>query len=142
MWLSTLLLSECQRWSECPLGRVLLSAPALPVCMPTPLRRITWYLRAPEHGTVELLHPRGNLQQLLPGQPCNASFSLRLDEANGVNVGNFCPKGPIHNIQVHSNVSVTATATTGHDLSQTSEPFLNASFIKDISGRDIQAPRL
>ncbi|KAJ8354306.1 hypothetical protein SKAU_G00218730 [Synaphobranchus kaupii] len=129
---------ECQQSEKCPVGRVHLSVPALQACLPAP-RSITWHLRAPEDGTVELLHPRGNLQQLLLDQPCNANFSLTVNEDDGVTVGSFCPKGPIHKIQVHSNVSVTATPTANGDLSQASKSFLDISFRKDISERYIFA---
>ncbi|XP_061113959.1 CUB domain-containing protein 1-like [Conger conger] len=123
---------DCQ-WKECSV--VPLSVPDLR-CLPTPLRKISWHLLAPEDGTVELVH-RGNLQQLLPGQPCNANFRLRVDEGNTVTVGSYCPKGPIQKIQVRANVSVTATASAKDDLRRTSESFLNVSFRKDISDRYI-----
>ncbi|XP_035276344.1 CUB domain-containing protein 1-like [Anguilla anguilla] len=128
---------ECQQLTKCLGSSVLLSAPALPPCLPTPLRSITWHLRPPQHGTVELLQPTGNLRQLVGEQPCNASFSLTVREENGDTVGTYCPVGPIQKIQIHYNVSVIATPTSSNDLSKASKPFLSVSFNKEISERYI-----
>ncbi|KAJ8385681.1 hypothetical protein AAFF_G00183940 [Aldrovandia affinis] len=128
----------CRQWKACPVGKVPLSVPASLACLPAALRRVTWHLRAPAHGTVELLQSRGSLRHSLPGQRCNASISIAVAEDNGVAVGNFCPNGSIHRIQIHANVSVTATpSSASEDLGHASAPFLDASFSREITERYI-----
>uniref|UniRef100_A0A674BR97 CUB domain containing protein 1 n=1 Tax=Salmo trutta TaxID=8032 RepID=A0A674BR97_SALTR len=90
----------------------------------------TWHLIIPVYGTVDLLSPSGNLRQSLPGQECNGSVSLHVAEGDGSSIGYFCSDGTIRKVQVHSNVSVTATAK---DLSLIQGPFLNVSFSEEIS---------
>uniref|UniRef100_A0A8C8IH22 CUB domain containing protein 1a n=1 Tax=Oncorhynchus tshawytscha TaxID=74940 RepID=A0A8C8IH22_ONCTS len=90
----------------------------------------TWHLIIPVYGTVDLLSPTGNLRQSLPGQECNGSVSLHVAEGDGSSIGYFCSEGIIRKIQVHSNVSITATAK---DLSLIQGPFLNVSFSEKIS---------
>ena len=109
----------------------LLTVPKMPTCLPTLLQSFTWHLIIPVYGTVDLLSPTGNLRQSLPGQECNGSVSLHIAEGDGSSIGYFCSEGIIHKIQVHSNVSITATAK---DLSLIQGPFLNVSFSKKISG--------
>ncbi|CAB1321122.1 unnamed protein product [Coregonus sp. 'balchen'] len=89
------------------------------------IESFTWHLNIPVYGTVDLLSPTGNLRQSLPGQECNGSVSLHIAEGDGSSIGYFCSEGVIHKVQVHSNVSVTATAK---DLSLIQGPFLNVSF--------------
>ncbi|KAJ8290842.1 hypothetical protein GJAV_G00018230 [Gymnothorax javanicus] len=128
---------ECQQWKECPVSSMALSVPTLRACLPMTVQSITWHLRAPEDGTVELLYPRSNLQQALPEKPCNASINFTVNEENGVTVGSFCPKGPIQKIQVHANVSLTAALTPSNDLSEALMSSLTVSFRKEISERYI-----
>uniref|UniRef100_A0A665UY58 CUB domain containing protein 1a n=1 Tax=Echeneis naucrates TaxID=173247 RepID=A0A665UY58_ECHNA len=84
-----------------------LTLPALPSCLPASLSSITWDLRPPTHGTVELTSPTGPLKQSLPGQPCNDSISIKVDEDEENTIGHFCPHGAIQKIQIHTNMTVT-----------------------------------
>ncbi|KAM8839979.1 CUB domain-containing protein 1 [Spinachia spinachia] len=106
-----------------------LTVPKLDSCLPMPLHSFTWYLKIPADRTVDLMSPTGSLRQSLPGQECDQSVSLHVAEGNGFSVGDFCFTGMIQKIQVHSNVSVTATVS---DF-MTKEPFLNASFSQEIT---------
>uniref|UniRef100_A0A674EI47 CUB domain containing protein 1a n=1 Tax=Salmo trutta TaxID=8032 RepID=A0A674EI47_SALTR len=108
----------------------LLTVPKIPMCLPTLLQSFTWHLNVPVYGTVDLLSPTGNLRQSLPGQECNGSVSLHIAEGDGSSIGYFCSEGIIRKVQVHSNVSVTATAK---DLCLIQGPFLNVSFSDEIS---------
>ncbi|XP_018542703.1 CUB domain-containing protein 1 [Lates calcarifer] len=118
---------SCQNLASCT--PTLLTVPKLDACLPMPLHSFTWHLRFPQDSTVDLVSPVGNLQQSLPGQECNQSVSLRVTEDDGFTVGDFCSKGNVQKIQVHANVSVTATA---NDFSKTKGPFLNVSFSQEI----------
>ena len=120
----------CQSLESCSVSGTLLTVPTLDSCLPMPLHSFTWHLKIPEHSTVDLMHPTGSLRQSLPGQECNGSVSLHVAEADGTSIGDFCSKGIIKKIQVHDNISVTATA---QDFSET-RPFLNVSFSKEIRG--------
>ncbi|KAF3707288.1 CUB domain-containing protein 1 [Channa argus] len=51
------------------------------------------------------------------------------EDDEDVSVGDFCFDGIIQKIQMHTNISITATA---RDFSKTSGPFLNVSFSQDI----------
>lgn len=118
-----------------------LIVPQLDSCLPMPLHSFTWHLTVPQDGTVDLVSPTGSLQQSLPGQECNQSVSLHVAEGDGFSVGDFCFEGIVQKVQVHGNVSVTATA---EDFSKTRGPFLNASFSEEIPGKHgyTRGPRL
>ncbi|KAK6323581.1 CUB domain-containing protein 1-like [Coregonus clupeaformis] len=120
----------CQSLDSCSVSGTLLTVPKMPTCLPTLLQSFTWHLIIPVYGTVDLLSPTGNLRQSLPGQECNGSVSLHVAEGDGSSIGYFCSEGSIRKVQVHSNVSVTATAK---DLSLIQGPFLNVSFSEKIS---------
>uniref|UniRef100_A0A3B4UXV4 CUB domain containing protein 1a n=1 Tax=Seriola dumerili TaxID=41447 RepID=A0A3B4UXV4_SERDU len=125
---------ECLTGDYCPKTPVRLSLPALPSCLPAPLSSVTWILRPPQHGTVELTSPTGPLKQSLPGQPCNDSVLVKLAEDDGIAIGNFCPQGAIKKIQIHTNMSVTVSSMGGKALSMCYKNVLDACFKEEISG--------
>ncbi|XP_022608932.1 CUB domain-containing protein 1-like [Seriola dumerili] len=128
---------ECKQLKDCPKTPVRLSLPALPSCLPAPLSSVTWILRPPQHGTVELTSPTGPLKQSLPGQPCNDSVLVKLAEDDGIAIGNFCPQGAIKKIQIHTNMSVTVSSMGGKALSMCYKNVLDACFKEEISERYI-----
>lgn len=101
---------ECSKLKDCPKTPVLLPcSPSIPTCLPAPLSTVTWTLRPPQHGTVELTSPSGPLKQSLPGQACNDTFIIKATEDDGTIIGHFCPQGAIQKIQIHTNVTVTVS---------------------------------
>lgn len=126
--LSCALISECSQIKDCPRTPTQLQVPLLPPCLPTPLSSVTWTLRPPPHGTVELASPTG-LKQSFLGQPCNDSIVIKV--AEGGTVGDFCPKGAIQKIQIHTSVSVTVS---GSDVKAQQKPVLYARMKEEISG--------
>ncbi|KAM7382665.1 hypothetical protein PAMP_002387 [Pampus punctatissimus] len=126
----------CSELKDCPKSPVPLSVPLLPSCLPAPLSSVTWVLRSPQHGTVELTSPIAPLKQSLPGQPCNDSI-IELAEFDGNTIGQFCPQGAIQKVQVHNNVSVTVSKAGGEALMASLKPVLTASFKEEISERYI-----
>uniref|UniRef100_A0A3B4YT54 CUB domain containing protein 1a n=1 Tax=Seriola lalandi dorsalis TaxID=1841481 RepID=A0A3B4YT54_SERLL len=118
---------RCQNVASCP--STLLTVPKLDSCLPMSLHSFTWHLNIPQDGTVDLVSPTGSLQQSIPGQKCDQSVSLRVSEEDGFSVGDFCFNGTIQKVQVHANVSITATA---QNFTRTRGPFLNASFSQEI----------
>ncbi|KAJ8395771.1 hypothetical protein AAFF_G00028180 [Aldrovandia affinis] len=74
----------CQNWEECPVGGTLLTLPAPPPCLHMPMQSMTWHLRVPEDGTVDLLPSAGSLRQALGrslGSFFNVSFSREITES-------------------------------------------------------------
>ncbi|XP_037330983.2 CUB domain-containing protein 1 isoform X1 [Pungitius pungitius] len=120
-------IAACQDTTTCSATQ--LTVPKLDSCLPMPLHSFTWHLQIPEDRTVDLTSPTGSLRQSLPGQECDPSASLHVAESDGFSVGEFCFAGMIPKIQVHANLSVTATVS---DFSRTKEPFLNVSFSQEI----------
>ncbi|XP_061771845.1 CUB domain-containing protein 1-like [Nerophis ophidion] len=126
----------CTQFQDCPKRPVPLSVPSLPKCLPAPLSAVTWALRPPLHGTVELKFLIGHLQQHLPEQPCNDSL-ITLIEDDKTTVALLCPQGAIQKVQIHTNISVTVTRREGQALKPTVEPMLMASLKEEIAERYI-----
>uniref|UniRef100_A0A8C8J8K8 CUB domain-containing protein 1 n=1 Tax=Oncorhynchus tshawytscha TaxID=74940 RepID=A0A8C8J8K8_ONCTS len=140
--LTAIRIIECRQWRGCQAAAapVPLTVPVLERCLPASLGSVTWILRPPQHGTVELLPTTGNLRQSLPEQPCNGSVTLTVaEDDDGTTVGQFCPQGAIHKVQVHTNLSITASASTmgGKERWPFSHPLLNISFTREIAERYI-----
>ncbi|XP_068614762.1 CUB domain-containing protein 1-like [Brachionichthys hirsutus] len=125
---------ECRQLKDCPKSPSRLSVPPLPACLPAPLTSVTWTFHLPHDGAVELTSPMGNLKQSLPGQPCNDSIIIKVVEEDGNTIGLFCPQGPIQNVQVHNNVSVTLSNMEGKTLRM---PVLIAAIKEEIPERYI-----
>uniref|UniRef100_A0A3P8V0P0 CUB domain containing protein 1a n=1 Tax=Cynoglossus semilaevis TaxID=244447 RepID=A0A3P8V0P0_CYNSE len=124
----------CRQLKDCPKPPVRLLLPTLPSCLPAPLSSVTWMLRPPIHGTVELTAPTGPLMQVLPEQPCNDSILIEVAEEDGVRIGQFCPQGVIQKIQIHTNMSVTVSRTGSNTLRTSYRNVLDACFKEEISG--------
>lgn len=116
----------CQNLASC--SSSLLTVPKLDSCLRMPLHSFTWHIHISQDSTVDLMPPRGSLRQSLPGQECNHSVSLHVAEGDGSPIGDFCFDGSIKKVQVHANVSVTATGTSFHKM----KDFLNVSFSQEI----------
>ncbi|XP_045901766.1 CUB domain-containing protein 1-like [Micropterus dolomieu] len=124
---------ECSQLKECPKTPARLSLPLLPTCLPANLSSVTWALRPPQHGTVELTSPTGPLKQSVPGQPCNDSIIIKVTEDGGTTVGHFCTQGSIQMVQIHTNVSVTVSGIGGEALRMSGKDVLNARLKEEIS---------
>ncbi|KAL6108982.1 cdcp1 [Pungitius sinensis] len=128
---------ECAQLKDCPTRPARLLVPALPTCLPAPLSSVTWTLRPPQRGAVELSSPTDLLKQSLPGQQCNDGFVIRVAEDDGTTVGHFCPQGAIQKVQLHTNVSVTVSAVDDKGLRTPFRHLLDAIFKAAISERYI-----
>lgn len=127
-------LSECKQLKDCPKTPVRLSLPVLSSCLPFPLSNITWTLRPPQHGTVELTSPTGPLKQALPGQPCKDNIAIKVAEDDGRSIGQFCSQGAIQKIQIHTNMTVTMWSTGSKALRTSYKNVLDACFKEEITG--------
>ncbi|XP_041798665.1 CUB domain-containing protein 1-like [Chelmon rostratus] len=128
---------ECSQLKDCPKTQIRLSVPPLPTCLPAPLSSVTWALRPPQQGTVELTSPMGYLKQSLPRQPCNDSIMIKMAEDDGTAVGHFCPQGSIQKVQIHTNVTVTVSGIGVRALRTSFKHVLNARMSGEISERYI-----
>ncbi|XP_041648618.1 CUB domain-containing protein 1a [Cheilinus undulatus] len=129
---------ECSNLKDCPKAPVRLPCtPSMPSCLPAPLSSVTWTLRPPKHGTVELTSPTGPLKQSLPGQPCNDSFIIKATEDDGTTIGHFCPEGTIKQIQIHTNVIVTVSVLEEKATKMSLKHVLEARLKEEISERYI-----
>lgn len=118
----------CQNKASCSSSA--LTVPTLDSCLPFPLHSFTWHINIPRDGTVDLESPTGSLRQSLPGQKCKQPVLLHVAEGDGFSIGDFCYNGTIQKVQVHANVSVTATT---RDFNKTRGPFLNVSVSEEIA---------
>ncbi|XP_074539146.1 CUB domain-containing protein 1a [Halichoeres trimaculatus] len=129
---------ECSKLEDCPKTPVRLPcSPSMPPCLPAPLSSVTWTLRPPQHGAVELTSPSGPLKQSLPGQPCNDSFIIKAAEDDGSIIGHFCPQGTIQKIQIHTNVTVTVSVLEKKATRTSLKHVLEARLKEEISERYI-----
>uniref|UniRef100_A0A3Q2YQT0 CUB domain containing protein 1a n=1 Tax=Hippocampus comes TaxID=109280 RepID=A0A3Q2YQT0_HIPCM len=119
----------CHNVASC--SETLLTVPPLDACLRMPLHSFTWHLNIPQDRTIDLVSPSGSLQQSVPGQECNATVSFHVEESEGFSVGDYCPDGNIQKLQVHANISVTATT---RDFGKTKGPFLNQTLTHSRSG--------
>ncbi|XP_031708762.1 CUB domain-containing protein 1a [Anarrhichthys ocellatus] len=124
---------KCSRLKDCPKKPDRLSVPALPPCFPFPLSSVTWTLRPPQGGTVELSSPTELLKQSLPGQQCNDSIIITMAESDGTTIGDFCPQGAIKTVQIHTNMTVTVSRVEGKALSTPLKHMLSAIFKEGIA---------
>ncbi|KAM4724936.1 CUB domain-containing protein 1 [Anableps anableps] len=107
-----------------------LFVPTLDSCLPMLLQSFTWHITIPHEATLDLVSPTGSLRQSLPEQPCDQSSSVRVAEADGYFIGDFCSNGVIQKLQVHANVSITAMP---RDFRKCKEPLLNVSVSPEIT---------
>ncbi|XP_077382589.1 CUB domain-containing protein 1-like isoform X2 [Festucalex cinctus] len=127
----------CSHMKDCPKSSVPLAAPSLPDCLPSDLDAVTWSLRPPPKGTVELTSLIGPLEQSLSGDLCHDSV-VTLTEDNGATLGHFCPQGAITKVQIHeSHVSVKVTRADGQALISSAKAVFAARLKEEISERYI-----
>lgn len=129
-------LSACKQLRDCPVPESL-EVPALDKCIMGVVQEVRWHLYGPKNGTVELVSSGGRLQQFLPGHTCNNTVLLNVsNEPQGVSVGQFCPQGAIHKMQINvPNITVSASPARGKNLRQITNSLLHVSFAKSIRGK-------
>lgn len=116
--------TECTNWQDCTNILLPLNYYCEQPCIPGVLKTITWQLHGPDSSSVELLSPTGGLGYSLPEQKCNSNFLLDVSHDNrGITVGQFCPKGPIQNININkSKIDVTVSCMAIDDRCQAINP--------------------
>ncbi|NXY34122.1 CDCP1 protein, partial [Pomatorhinus ruficollis] len=113
------------RWCQ---GKIYsLSVPKAIIQLPIRLHKFIWKLLATDLINVEVTSPSLKLQQHVPEQRCNTSYSYSIVSATPeteLNVGVFCPGGSIEKIQMRNNITIS--------LKTFGKGFINESISQDL----------
>ncbi|XP_059704237.1 CUB domain-containing protein 1 [Haemorhous mexicanus] len=104
-----------------------LSVPKAITRLPIRLHKFNWKLLATDMINVEIMSPSLKLQQHIPEQRCNTSYSYSIVSATPeteLNVGVFCPGGSIEKIQMRNNITIS--------LKTFGKGFINESIPQDL----------
>ncbi|NWH76091.1 CDCP1 protein, partial [Piaya cayana] len=112
-----------------------LSVPKVITQLPIRLHKFVWKLLAPELINIEITSPSLKLQQHVPEQKCNTSYSYSIVSATPqreLNVGVFCPGGSIEKIQMRNNITVSLKTYGKGFLNESNHQDLKMSFVPHI----------
>lgn len=112
-----------------------LSVPKAITQLPVLLHKFIWKLIAPEVINVEITSPSLKLQQHLPEQRCNTSYSYSIVSATpemDLNVGIFCPGGAIEKIQLRNNITISLKTFGKGFFNDSNHQDLQMSFVPHI----------
>ncbi|XP_009873985.1 PREDICTED: CUB domain-containing protein 1 [Apaloderma vittatum] len=103
--------------------------------LPIRLHKFIWKILAPDLINVEITSPSLKLQQHVPEQRCNTSYSYGIVSATPeteLNVGVFCPGGSIEKIQMRNNITVSLKTFGKGFLNESDHQDLKMSFVPHI----------
>ncbi|KFP00407.1 CUB domain-containing protein 1, partial [Calypte anna] len=103
--------------------------------LPIQLHRFIWKLLASDLINIEITSPSLKLQQHVPEQRCNTSYSYSIVSATPkmeFNVGVFCPGGSIEKIQMRDNVTISLKTFGKGFLNESMHQDLKMSFVPHI----------
>ncbi|XP_033920132.1 CUB domain-containing protein 1 [Melopsittacus undulatus] len=112
-----------------------LSVPSAITQLPIRLHKFIWKLLAPDLNSIEITSPSLKLQQHVPEQRCNTSYSYSIVSATPeteLNVGVFCPGGSIEKIQMRNNITVSLKTFGKGFLNESNHQDLKMSFVPHI----------
>ncbi|KAM9575217.1 CUB domain-containing protein 1 isoform 2-T2 [Guaruba guarouba] len=112
-----------------------LSVPNAITQLPIRLHKFIWKLLAPDLINIEITSPSLKLQQHVPEQRCNTSYSYSIVSATPeteLNVGVFCPGGSIEKIQMRNNITISLKTFGKGFLNESSHQDLKMSFVPHI----------
>uniref|UniRef100_A0A8C0F8E8 CUB domain containing protein 1 n=1 Tax=Bubo bubo TaxID=30461 RepID=A0A8C0F8E8_BUBBB len=112
-----------------------LSVPKTITQLPIRLHKFIWKLLAPDLINIEITSPSLKLQQHVPEQRCNTSYSYSIVSATPeteLNVGVFCPGGSIEKIQLRNNITISLKTFGKGFLSESNHQDLKMSFVPHI----------
>ncbi|NXI51555.1 CDCP1 protein, partial [Chloroceryle aenea] len=112
-----------------------LSVPKAITQLPIRLHMFIWKLSAPDLLNIEITSPSLKLQQHVPEQRCNTSYSYGIVSATPVtelNVGVFCPGGAIEKIQMRNNITISLKTFGKGFLNESNHQDLKMSFVPHI----------
>lgn len=117
-----------------------LSVPKAITQLPIGLHKFIWRLLAPDLINIEITSPSLKLQQHIPEQRCNTSYSYGIVSATSeteLNVGVFCPGGSIEKIQMRNNVTISLKTFGKGFLNESNHQDLKMSFVPHIKGKAV-----
>ncbi|NXU78331.1 CDCP1 protein, partial [Oreotrochilus melanogaster] len=103
--------------------------------LPIQLHKFIWKLLASDLINIEITSPSLKLQQHVPEQRCNTSYSYNIVSATPkmeLNVGVFCPGGSIEKIQMRDNVTISLKTFGKGFLNESKHQDLKMSFVPHI----------
>ncbi|NXN70156.1 CDCP1 protein, partial [Himantopus himantopus] len=104
--------------------------------LPIQLHKFIWKLLAPDLINIEITSPSLKLQQHVPEQRCNTSYSYSIVSTTTpeteLNVGVFCPGGSIEKIQMRNNVTISLKTFGKGFLNESNRQDLKMSFVPHI----------
>ncbi|NXS51712.1 CDCP1 protein, partial [Brachypteracias leptosomus] len=103
--------------------------------LPIRLHKFIWKLLAPDLLNIEIMAPSLKLQQHIPEQRCNTSYSYSIVSATPaaeLNVGVFCPGGAIEKIQMRNNITISLRTFGKGFLNDSGQQDLKMSFVPHI----------
>ncbi|NWI85086.1 CDCP1 protein, partial [Pitta sordida] len=112
-----------------------LSVPKAITQLPIRLHRFIWKLLAPDLINIEITSPSLKLQQHVPEQRCNTSYSYSIVSATPeteLNVGLFCPGGSIEKIQMRNNITISLKTFGKGFINESNHQDLKMSFVPHI----------
>lgn len=125
------------RW--CQRKVYFLSVPKAITQLPIQLHKFIWKLLAPDLINIEITSPSLKLQQHVPEQRCNTSYSYSIVSSTTpeteLNVGVFCPGGSIEKIQMRNNVTISLKTFGKGFLNESNRQDLKMSFVPHIKGK-------
>ncbi|NXE87718.1 CDCP1 protein, partial [Menura novaehollandiae] len=121
------------RW--CQRKMYSLSVPKAITQLPIRLHKFIWKLLASDLINVEITSPSLKLQQHIPEQRCNKSYSYSIVSATPeteLNVGVFCPGGFIEKIQMRNNITISLKTFGKGFFNESNHQDLKMSFVPHI----------
>ncbi|NXI98028.1 CDCP1 protein, partial [Psophia crepitans] len=121
------------RWCQRKVYSLLV--PKAIIQLPIRLYKFIWKLLAPDVINIEITSPSLKLQQHVPEQRCNTSYSYSIVSATSgteLNVGVFCPGGSIEKIQMRNNVTISLKTFGKGFLNESNHQDLKMSFVPHI----------
>ncbi|XP_068791757.1 CUB domain-containing protein 1 [Struthio camelus] len=126
---------SCVDFWRCRRKIYALSVPKAITQLPIRLHKFIWKLLAPELINVEIMSPSLKLQQHVPEQRCNTSYSYSIVSATpegDLNVGLFCPGGSIEKIQMRNNITISLKTFGKGFFNESNHQDLKMSFVQHI----------
>lgn len=117
-----------------------LSVPKAITQLPVQLHKFIWKLLAPSQLNIEITSPSLKLQQHVPEQRCNTSYSYSIVSATPTTeliIGVFCPGGAIEKIQMRNNITIALKTFGKGFLNESSRQDLKMSFVPHIKGKEV-----
>ncbi|NWS13668.1 CDCP1 protein, partial [Pachyramphus minor] len=112
-----------------------LSVPKAIMQLPIRLHKFVWKILAPDLINIEITSPSLKLQQHVPEQRCNMSYSYSIVSATPeteLNVGIFCPGGSIEKIQMRNNITISLKTFGKGFINESNHQDLKMSFVPHI----------